>query len=255
MKRLASNRWAVHVITTILNEVRSWPEMHKRILTRSTVLGRFRKAFGSGWKESEYQSRVPRDARITDYTTAYFSVFGDNSLINDVSLSSLSRNVKAFPTSDEAGVLTAALLLVQAQPQLDCKLSELAEFARQHNLAAPSYTVRKDKDSLAKWMKVASTKHSKSFGDLPEEKQETEEEKTVVDAEEEEEVEEAVVSEEDGGFLEFDHDFAEFDAATADFGEESVQDGHEDVGTSDMTAFDEFDNFGMFGTSMFNGAY
>jgi hypothetical protein len=171
-----------------------------------------------------------------------------------VSLTSLSRNVKLFPTGDEAGVLTAAVLLVQAQPQFDCKLSKLAEFARQHNLAAPSYTVRKDKDSFAKWMKVASTKHSKSFGDLPEEKEETEEEETVVDAEEEE-VGEAVVGEEDGRFLEFDDDFADFDAATAGFGEESVEDGNGDAGSGEMTAFDEFDNFGMFGTSMFNGAY
>jgi hypothetical protein len=256
MHRFASNNWAVHILTTVLNEVRDWPETHKHMFTRSTVLGRMKKAFktiepnSSTWKESEYQSRMPRDARVIDYTTAQFRISREDTITDDVWLSSLALNVKAFPTGDEAGVLTLAVELVRARPELDCLLSKLVDFARTHNLTAPSYTVRKDKASLVGWMKVAATKPSKSFGDLPEKKADSGQEDgdaeadAVADADADEEV---VVDDQDG-------ESVEHDTATADFGGMSVVDDNSAVEDGELDLFAQYETFGMFPPSMFEGA-
>lgn len=167
MHRLALNNWSAHVIKTVLDEVRDWPRTHR--FTRSTVLSQMRKAFNTtepnnpSWEESDYRSRNPHDPPVTNYTTTQFEVFQQDGIKDDVKLSQLAVNVKSFSTGEEDGVLTAAIELVRAQPQLERPFSELVEFAQQHGLASPTYDVRKDRASFGRWMGVAVEKYSKGF--------------------------------------------------------------------------------------------
>jgi hypothetical protein len=248
MQRLASNGWTVHIITATLNEVRDWPSTHKKMLTRSTTHGRFVKAFkklepnaAGKWKETEYRARDPQPARVTDYSTGQFSITSATDITEDVNISSLYNKVKAFPKDDEAGVLTAAVLLVKANPELDCKLSELVNLASTYNIAVPSYTVQKEKDSLAKWKGIASRYNTKAFGDTPAKKkvkfvaQEGPEDQMDAnddavedaDAEADSDVEDAVqdpfVGGQNGGFLGAGDSFGEMPSATTRYGNEDIE--------------------------------
>lgn len=133
-------------------------EVHQNTLLKAVQkIGRT--VFGNPtWKrEKDKDTLVATTDRSIDGFSLSFETRGE---LVDVHISELAKSIKEFPQGDDRGVLSAAIELIQSQPFLDRKLSELLSLVPMlSNVPQPAPDRNLDVEARERWLKRVKEGH------------------------------------------------------------------------------------------------